>query len=571
MNTKIIVKNLLEYKLSIPEYQRAYSWKEKQYQQFLQDILEHIEYVEDYEQTPYFIGHILLEKISDSSYHIIDGQQRVTTTVIVLAIVEKLLKEHNIEYTPLPLTHFSTVPSDKDKFQSFINTPPHTLISTGYETTSLRNCAEAFIYFQKQLTPHGTAQEQQIEKLQKIYNLLTHTECTVQFIDNKIDAVKRFIFENNRGKEVSKLELFKSLCMYQLYLKKAISNLEDFTRRFEKINSLLEKLSIHDDNFLLQNTSRIYYNSLRIKDDSPEKLIHKFKKTNNSDVVQEIDKFSLTLLETAEHLYQFIKESTTNQELSHTILCLLYLEPTTEMYPFIIKAYRYNLSNKEKLSLFQYLEKLLFHIKIISTKAELIPRLDRTDEYDVYKQWTQNGGYQAVIDRIHLLCYADNPVSWWWNYWTKSKYLEAIEDKSNLKSREVIRYILFKYEYALWQKTNQSYTPHSFNDVHNPEVEHIAPRTPKQNDTGYSEYDEDFKQNYLDTIGNYILLPKKENIQARNNSFQEKCKIYQQSPMYHIREIAQNGKFHPENGIWDKEAIRKRNEELLNFIRNELG
>ena len=234
---KMNIQSLLEYQTSIPDYQRAYSWEEKQCKQFWSDLIEHLEHSISSESTPYFIGHILFEKEPSSqfSYYIIDGQQRITTTIILLSVIEKLLAQENITCSPLPLTNFSTVSYDNSNFRNQIIefTPPHNTQKITrekrYETASIRNCIKAYDYFFEELAKNR-------DKLQPVYTLLLHTEFTTQVVEDKLDAIKRFVFENNRGKAVNKLELFKSLCMYQLYLNNNKQKIEISNQLFKDIN-----------------------------------------------------------------------------------------------------------------------------------------------------------------------------------------------------------------------------------------------------------------------------------------------------------------------------------------------
>ena len=86
----------------VPNYQRAYSWdtdltdkSSKQVNIFLSDLQD---YVNSHSSTPYYLGHFLFEERSLSEYAIIDGQQRLTTTVIFISALYKRLKEiRNIE------------------------------------------------------------------------------------------------------------------------------------------------------------------------------------------------------------------------------------------------------------------------------------------------------------------------------------------------------------------------------------------------------------------------------------------------------------------------------------------
>ena len=81
--------------LEIPYYQRAYVWKEPQWERFAADM----EMVSASGASPYFIGSIILKQRETSSADkcgdvrvIIDGQQRLTTLVVYFKVLSLLLK-----------------------------------------------------------------------------------------------------------------------------------------------------------------------------------------------------------------------------------------------------------------------------------------------------------------------------------------------------------------------------------------------------------------------------------------------------------------------------------------------
>lgn len=65
----------MEY--TIPLYQRAYAWEDKQLVQLIEDIKD----VE--ENSNYYIGSIIVSKQSEK-YEVIDGQQRLTSLYLLL-------------------------------------------------------------------------------------------------------------------------------------------------------------------------------------------------------------------------------------------------------------------------------------------------------------------------------------------------------------------------------------------------------------------------------------------------------------------------------------------------------
>lgn len=83
------IKELLTLNLNIPEYQRPYTWTEKNIVQLLDDMIKFSEYPE------YRIGTIILHE--NEQLDIVDGQQRIITSLLISRFIdskdtEKLIK-----------------------------------------------------------------------------------------------------------------------------------------------------------------------------------------------------------------------------------------------------------------------------------------------------------------------------------------------------------------------------------------------------------------------------------------------------------------------------------------------
>ena len=88
------VRELLTNKktIKVPDYQRAYSWDEEQVNQFLYDVKEHTE-----KKTNYYVGHFLFEE-RNGDFYIIDGQQRLTTIVLLIYSIYNMY-QFDLKYT----------------------------------------------------------------------------------------------------------------------------------------------------------------------------------------------------------------------------------------------------------------------------------------------------------------------------------------------------------------------------------------------------------------------------------------------------------------------------------------
>ena len=75
------IENILKKKYLIPNYQRPYSWNEKQINELIDDLYEN--YNNDKEEI-YFLGSIITIN-NNNHYEVIDGQQRITSLFLLLS------------------------------------------------------------------------------------------------------------------------------------------------------------------------------------------------------------------------------------------------------------------------------------------------------------------------------------------------------------------------------------------------------------------------------------------------------------------------------------------------------
>lgn len=93
MNKEAGLKSIYElrnYKFVIESYQRGYRWDSKQVTELLEDLLE-------FQKTGnnlYCLQPIIVRKVDENKYELIDGQQRLTTIYILL----KFLKQEEYLY-----------------------------------------------------------------------------------------------------------------------------------------------------------------------------------------------------------------------------------------------------------------------------------------------------------------------------------------------------------------------------------------------------------------------------------------------------------------------------------------
>ena len=104
------VNTCLQQKFLLPTYQRDYKWEIKHLNELLNDIQE--AFLTSYKSThgrrdvlgyePYFLGTIITTQVGQGAKAIVDGQQRITTLVLLLCYAHRLQNQRpDLEISPV--------------------------------------------------------------------------------------------------------------------------------------------------------------------------------------------------------------------------------------------------------------------------------------------------------------------------------------------------------------------------------------------------------------------------------------------------------------------------------------
>ena len=75
-----------DYRFVVPSFQRAYTWQTENVEQLVNDLQDACTHPE----TPYFLGSLILVKDGHGKYQVIDGQQRLISLSIIIAVLRDL-------------------------------------------------------------------------------------------------------------------------------------------------------------------------------------------------------------------------------------------------------------------------------------------------------------------------------------------------------------------------------------------------------------------------------------------------------------------------------------------------
>jgi uncharacterized protein with ParB-like and HNH nuclease domain len=301
----------------IPDYQRGYAWTTKQLKDFWEDVVnlpaERFHYtgllsLKKVDKTVWSCWsdeRWLIQELSFKPFHIVDGQQRLTTFVIFIQAVSELLQQlpENKDKTEDSI-YLGSLSLKKIKEEYLvIEKEPERIIRTykfGYETD---NPSFRFLRHRILNEPDGgTIQEtfytlnldnakrffrENLENYYKEYGL---AEIEILFkkatqnlmfnlyeISDDFDVFVAFETMNNRGKKLSNLELLKNRLIYltTLYDKHELDD-DDRQALREKINDAWKEVyyqlgrnkknPLNDDDFLVAHWI-MYFQYTRQKGD----------------------------------------------------------------------------------------------------------------------------------------------------------------------------------------------------------------------------------------------------------------------------------------------------------------
>lgn len=557
-----IKKMLAGNRIFVPTYQRAYSWDTvlendktpKQTNTFLTDLED---YNKSSTKSKYYFGHFLFEEKDNDIFGVIDGQQRLTTIVIFLSTLFSRLKSIR------PLTEseqetfeniikrnstyrFETVDYDKQLFKDYV-IDQSKKDKNGLETQSAKRIVSAFDFFTQQL------KDKKEPYLLKMLDTIQNASCTTHPVKDESEAIQMFIFQNNRGKKPSNLEIIKAQFMFYVHLyggEEKESLIVEIKNRFEKIYKSISSIEykINEDDVLVY-TLRVHFNSLWETNaiDKINKLL------SEEDPIPFIKSFTHSLAVSFEHLSTFLgKDERENLE----IHSLVTLGGIGIALPFIIKAYKFGLPTNQICQLCNKLESIVLRQRLIGTRADITSRINE----DFQKVNNENVDIKPIVDRIEWMKTISSD-SWWWAYWNNRELERSIQGAVN---HSTAKYLLWKYENYLEGQGKSGYTATRFDKIVSPELEHIAPQT-ENPETGYDNYDEEFTNQYINCLGNYLLLSKSHNCSVGNRPFADKRDSYN-----HLEQQREIQKLTTENLTWTKELIQQRKDKIIEFVTENL-
>ena len=504
----------------IPDYQRPYAWDEDSCQTLWDDIFSFA--IPDNDATrfdgndEYFLGSIVTFENDKKQQEVIDGQQRLTTFMLLLrAFYDRFTKMQDQgskdfseriasciwktdEMGKPDKDHLkidSVVATDKDK-EEFLS-----ILRTGIVTDSQTSrYANNFRFFLKKVDEFINSFPTFAKNLPaRILN-----NCILMPIEaeSQDTALRIFSTLNDRGLPLSDSDIFKAQ-FYQYYKQKSEDDRDEFIKDWKKLEETCEKIFHPITGTPMDDLFTRYMYFIRAKRDnnksSTTESLRRFYERDKYSVLKQDDTF-----ENLKDLAQFWEDITdqNRERFSEDVLKKLFIlnyAPNSMWNYFISVYYLANRTEDGKLG-----------------DEDFKMFLDRTIAF-IWGYAIMHPGVNALrtpifaemlnIVNLNEVTFSDFKFD---KEQTRSAIL--IYDFKNgrpiTKSMLALRMMLNKEQ--SYPKLSQQF-----------DIEHIYPRKRQENEKGLSN------DRQIDLLGNKSLLEKRINIRASDYRFEDKIKYYQ--------------------------------------------
>lgn len=531
----------------IPVYQRNYTWKaSSEVKQYLEDL----ENILNGRYKSHFLGiFIYLEKTinyASREYSVIDGQQRLTTTFLLLyAIKHLLIDEGNKEEAERLNGQFLINPysenakyklkpsvSDDDSYKCIVENRLEDI-----KDKNNSNVYKNYEYIIKFLINRIAADQQ----LTAILDALRHFYVVVIPVSEEENPQKIFESINATGVKLTSADLIKN---YLLMNMTSADQEIYYSKYWEKIEENVSK-----DSKELEVFFRMYL------------AIKKYELVSKSNVYKEfvlwIEKNTISILDLFDDLlqyakiYYFIHKQNINEipkDLKEQIIDFRKINSdlVLPLYMELAKLYRNNQLNAEKLNeCMLIINSYMIRRSICDFDSQNISRLFPAVLKKVIEKCKQS--YEKIDTILSQELIAKN-VNTSKSFMPTDSQMEELLSEANVYQRPALRIILDKIEIA----DNPAPV-----DLSSLSIEHLMPQTPTEEwleelDTTKEEYD-----TYLHRLGNLTLAAKSDNSKMQNYMWEYKNEILRSTGHLKLNSDLL------EIQRWNFDEIKKRTKKLI--------
>lgn len=565
---KIVIKDVFSKWYRIPEYQRPYVWDNEQVTELLEDISAAL--ASNYD-AQYFLGSMVLKinkktegNINYEEYELLDGQQRVTTLLLLTAVIRDLADKNNStlidncsnsiyqkedEYEGRP-ERIRIVFDIREEVKDFINEYIKKADGTNRiadlekksgdssNNISVRNMAKAI------LTIRGFFNENMSE-IDNFYKYLRTKVLMIYVATEELeDAFQLFTVMNNRGVKLRNSDILKALNLKEL---KDGTDRATWAKKWEEIESYFGD---DFDNFLS------HLRTILVKQKAGYNLLKEYE--DNIYNPREFDRTTKTYTNKP----PLLKKGLNTFE---------YVNKFYNIYGEIFDNDNYNFNNS-----FEFINYLTLMMKGFEADYWIAPLLDYYNKFKSNKiiefikavdkkfsaDWitsisptTRIENINAIIKDVEIASNVDEVLKAQSLNINKTDFERML--RSSIYGRRYARYLLLKIDLLYHGHTTKFSPPDTIS------IEHILPQNPPSSSQWINDFTELERQEWTNKIGNLALISRRKNSAQSNRDFILKKERYFKG---NIELFSNSVRIYNQYNSWSLNDLVKNHGEVVNKL-----
>lgn len=498
----------------IPNYQRQYSWVNEQLEELWSDLYE------SYINTPeecYFLGSIVVVDDGKGHHELVDGQQRITTLMIMLNVLAKTFPDINknsdillkgnlqkikqliyfdeginrlqLQIDPNYNTSFKKAIINQDNYENFKYPTQANLKKDDPEYKFVNTAKFFYDKFNELLKSEGQSVLDGFVNFILFKTNIIKTICT-----NQSFAIKLFLVLNDRGLELSISDIIKSYILdkYDSNDRYNENDKATFNYNWKSIEKISNDYEFTIDDFM------VYFEYYKLKSNPKRQVTDELKKIiQTSEVVSLVDEMKSF----ADNLEKVYKSTLP------VIYSLRYIPWQAYVMTALASAYQVDYPDKEEL--FQSMRRF-FYISWISGKT--LNGIKQTS-FNLIDAIVDKKTIDEINEMLDKFIYGKRLI--------RDVYQNLNDD---VYGQNFLKALMLSIEYEIREKTNVGFYKIN-NSIH---IDHILPQQfDKRLDEWKNIDDVALAKTYIHKLGNLALLLGSKNEEALNHGMNVKMNIYQ--------------------------------------------
>lgn len=535
-----------EFWFIVPQYQRPYVWQEENIQELIDDLYYAFE---NKQNSEYFLGALVLKRTTEKEfreYEILDGQQRLTTLCMMMAVIRDLIKKPQYKYTLSQMIYqeeneLLKVPSrnrikynTRDKVKDFVkdyiiangSTRKRDLVNYHEDTNiSVSNMAKAIS------TMHTIFENKENLESFAVF-LLNNVLFIYVSTDNTEDAFRLFTILNDRGIPLSNADILKSINIGEI----SEEDLDEYSKHWEYLE---EKYHKGFDRFLS------FVRTILLKNKPSSNLLDEYEKNIYQKNILKKGKNTIDFLIELDGIYDKIidlnDENLSNEYKNLVTIMKLGLHsdewiPTVLSY--FLKFEYYNLDEFIKKLEYKFIGDLMSNVSP-SKRRENLNNIIKTIE---------------IVSKENMDILFENR-----ELFDIDKNIFRKNINGDIYGKKYTKYLLLKMEYLM--NDNSVYLS-NYKEI---SIEHVLPQNPLKKSHWRRDFTEEQRKLWTNKLSNLVLISNKKNVKLANLDFKKKKEEYLKNRM----DVFNSSKiFLDKSSKWDETNLRNRQNIMVNMLIN---